>query len=153
MQISAPDFTLLLEKWLTEDITANFASRSIMPLIGITVALVLGFLLIVILRRPGVQSRRNVALPFALLLLAVIGFQYWKIRENRAAQVAALQAVPAHSREAARLVQRLIEDPNGAAVATNAGTYLAHGGDQVFLPKKVAAKLQTELVARNLRLP
>jgi len=149
----AADFAPLLEQAFRADASAVFMPKVITAVLIVTVLLVPAWLLHRFFKKRGLGVPRIIVLLCAIFYVAVAAIQYGVIADARAVRSAALAESPARAREADALVQRLLADSTGTAVATESGTYLALAGEQVFLPKPVAEALQKELVAKSLRLP
>jgi len=147
------DFAPALEQAFRAEVSAVFLPKVSTAVLIVTVLLVSAWVLHRFFKKRGLGVGKNIVLVFAILFVAMAAFQYGVLTNARAVRRAALAEIPAKAKEADGLVQRLLADSTGTAVATESGTYLALAGEQVFLPKAVAEALQKELVAKNLRLP
>jgi hypothetical protein len=153
MQQKAPDFTALLEDAFRAEVSAAYLPRLITALLIIVACLVAAFLLFRYLKKRRVVLPKHILAIFVVIIGGMAVVQGFLIQHARSARTAALAEIPDKAKEAHGLVQRLLADSTGTAVATESGTYLALAGDQIFLPKSVAESLQKELTAKNLRLP
>jgi len=148
-----PDFTAILEEALRAEVSAAYLPRLIASLLVIVACVVAGWLLYRFLQKRRVVLPRQILLIYGTILAGMMVFQCLIISRAQSIRTAALAEIPEYAKRANGLVQRLLGDATGTAVATESGTYLALAGDQVFLPKPVADSLQKELTAKNLRLP
>jgi hypothetical protein len=147
------DFTAVLEEAFRADVAAAYLPGLVTALLIIAVCLVAGLLLYRFLKKRRVILPKHIVLIYAGIFGAMVIFQGLIIRDAQAVRTAALAEIPGKVRLANNLVQHLLGDATGTAVATDSGTYLALAGEQVFLPQTVAEALQKALVAKNLSLP
>ncbi len=149
----APDFTAVFDEAFRAEVSAAYLPRLITAVLIIAVCAVAGLLLYRFLKKRRVVLPKHILLIYVLILGGMVAFQGVILCDAQSVRTAALAEIPAKSKHANGLVNRLLEDSTGTAVATESGTYLALAGDQIFLPKPVADSLQKELTAKNLRLP
>ena len=149
----APDFTAVIAEAFRAEVSAAYLPRLITALLIIAVCVVAGLLLYRFLKKRRVILPKHILLIYVLILGGMVAFQGVILCDAQSVRTAALAEIPDKSKHADGLVNRLLEDATGTAVVTESGTYLALGGDQVFLPRPVADSLQKELTAKNLRLP
>lgn len=149
----APDFTAVIAEAFRAEVSAAYLPRLITALLIIAVCVVAAWLLYRFLQKRRVILPKYILLIYVLILGGMAAFQGVILCNAHSVRTAALAEIPAKSKHANGLVNRLLEDPAGTAVATDSGTYLARGGEQIFLPKPVADALQKALVTENLSLP
>ncbi len=125
----------------------------ILALLTIVVLTAAAWVLHRFFKKRGIRVPANIVLLFAAFYGIAALFLTSVIRDAQTVRTAALTDLPGKARQASALVQRLLTDSTGTAVATESGTYLALGGEQIFLPTPIAAALQKELTAQNLLLP
>ena len=153
MQAPKTDFTAILEEAFRAEVAAAYLPTLIAALLTLSVTMVGAWLLYRFFKKRNVRLPKNIGFIFALIFCGMWFSQNLIVKKARAVRKAALAEIPDKAKQASELVNRLLVDPTGTAVPTESGTYLALGGEQVFLPKPVADALQKALVAKNLRLP
>jgi len=153
MQTPKADFTAILEEAFRAEAQAAYLPVLIFALLTLAVTMVGAWLLYRFFKKRNVRLPKNIGFIFALIFCGMWFALNVVVKKARAVRKAALAEIPAKAKEADALVQRLLADSTGAAVPVESGTYLALGGEQIFLPKPVADALQKALVAKNLRLP
>jgi hypothetical protein len=148
VQTLPDDLKAALEKAFQAEYPPVF--QSILPwLIG-------GLIFLCILPRillPVFKKTRGRLLVFLILYISIWVFYFNSLGEKMKLRGQVISEIPAKTTRALELVQRMLSDATSAAVRTETGTYLALGGEQMFLPKKVTEVLENSLRAKNLQLP
>ncbi len=128
-------------------------ANMILALITIVVLTAAAWVLHRFFKKRGIRIPTKIVLIFAAFYGVAALFLYSSIRGAQTVRTAALADIHGKATQASALVQRLLTDSSGTAVATESGTYLALGGEQILLPTPIATALQKELTVQNLRLP
>jgi RsiW-degrading membrane proteinase PrsW (M82 family) len=148
-----PDFTAILEEAFRAEVSAAYLPTLITALLTLAVTMVGAWLLYRFFKMRNVRLPKNIGFIFVLIFCGMWFSLNLVVSKARSVRKAALAEIPEQAKQANGLVHRLLGDSTGTAVATESGTYLALGGEQIFLPTRVADALQKELTAKNFHLP
>ena len=148
-----PDFTAILEEAFRAEVSAAYLPTLITALLTLAVTMVGAWLLYRFFKKRNVRLPKNIRFIFVLIFCGTWFALNIVVKKASSVRKAALAEIPEQAKQANALVHRLLGDATGTAVTTESGTYLALGGEQIFLPTRVADALQKELTAKNLHLP